>query len=314
MKYAIFLFVATLLMVAERAGAFEAATPNAEQTARCAEFSEPGQQNFCPAAYKVAGLRLPTEASTFGALSGTGSMAIYKPEGNGLFPAIVLLHTCGPVGSDQTRFWTKAAIENGYAVFILDSWSQRNLPNGSCDTNPGFNVTAVRLRDAYDALSHLAEIPMMDVNRVAAIGFSYGARLAYMLSNTNEAKMFASQDRHFAATVSLYGECYNRLSKFTWLKAPVQVPVLALLGDSDNDGDIRECEPRLKELKEAGAPVEWHIYPGVGHVFDDPRWSPSKMRPYPGSVTGNVLYKYDGKAAQDARDRVFAFLNPILKK
>jgi dienelactone hydrolase len=241
-------------------------------------------------------------------------MSIYKPEGAGPFPAIVLLQTCGAVEPEQTRFWTKAATENGYVVFILDSWSQRNLPNGSCDTNPGFNVATVRLRDAYDALSRLADIPIVDINRVAAMGFSYGARLAYMLTNTTRAKMFATGERHFAATVSLYGECFNRLSKYAWLRPPLDVPVLALLGDSDNDGDVRECEPRLKELKETGAPVEWHIYPGVGHDFDQPRWSPGKTRPYPGSVTGTVLYKYDAKAAQDARDRVFAFLNPLLKK
>jgi len=315
MKHILILCLTAWAIGAAPASAFEAATADAAQAARCNEFPEAGFQNFCLSGYEVAALRLPSTASAFGTFSGTGSMAIYKPDGAGPFPAIVLLHTCGAISPDQTRYWVKSTIAKGYVAFILDSWSQRNLPNGTCDiVKPGFNTTSVRLRDAYDALARLEEIPSVDVDHVAAVGFSHGARMAYMLANAGTAKMFSTSGRHFTAAVAVYGECYNRPTKFAYLRPPVDIPLLALLGDNDADGDVTQCQPRLEAIKAAGAPVEWHIFPGVGHAWDQPNFSSAVMRPYPGSPTGTVLYKYDPRVTDESRDRAFAFLSPLLKK
>jgi dienelactone hydrolase len=114
--------------------------------------------------------------------------------------------------------------------------------------------------------------------------------------------------------VAVYGECYNRPTKFAYLRPQVNIPLLALLGDKDEDGDIRECQPRLEAAKVAGGPVEWHIFPGAGHAWDQPNWASGTMRPYPGSTSGTVLYKYDARVTRESAERTFAFLNPLLKK
>ncbi len=293
------------------ARAFEAATPTDSQVERCRQAGE--FEKFCLSGYVVSGLKLPSEAVTLGPLSSTGKMAIYKPDGPGPFPALIIMHSCGAIVPEQTGYWVKSALANGYVAFILDSWSQRGLPNGSCDVSPGFNSITVRVRDAYDALARLAEIPAIDVTRVAAIGFSHGGRVAYLLSNSNLARMFGRRDIHFAANVSVYGECYNRPTKSAYLRGPIETPLLALLGDRDEDGDIRECEPRLKELQASGSPVEWHVFAGAGHAWDQPNFQSATMRPYPGSTSGSVLYKYDAKVTDETRARAFAFLNGRLK-
>ena len=176
------IFVA-LGIIAWDAEAFEAATPTAEQAERCRKSGD--FEKLCLAGYVVAGLKLPTEATTYGAFSSTGKMAIYTPDGPGPFPALIIMHTCGAIVPEQTGYWVKAAIANGYAAFILDSWTQRGLLNGSCDVSPGFNTASVRVRDAYDALAQLEKIPSIDAKHVAAIGFSHGARVAYMLQSAD---------------------------------------------------------------------------------------------------------------------------------
>lgn len=302
MRWAAFAIVVLLASGAGPFGAqaFAAATPTAEQAARCRQAGE--LEKFCLSGYGVSGLTLPSEAVTLGTFSSTGKMAIYKPDGPGPFPALVILHSCGAISPEQTGYWVKSALANGYVVFILDSWSQRGLPNGSCDVSPGFNPISVRIRDAFDA------------TRIAAIGFSHGGRVAYLLSNANIARMFGHADRRFAANVSVYGECYNRLAKSAYLRGPIGAPLLALLGDRDEDGDVRECEPRLKELQASGSPVEWHVFAGAGHAWDQPNFRSATMRPYPGSTSGSVLYKYDAKVTDETRDRAFAFLRARLGK
>ena len=54
------------------------------------------------------------------------------PLGKGPFPAVLFLHTCGAVDHQHMRYWLEETLAHGYAAFVLDSWSQRGLPNGSC--------------------------------------------------------------------------------------------------------------------------------------------------------------------------------------
>ena len=298
------------------AGAFEAAIPTEEQAARCQKIPDESAQRFCLAGYRVAPLKLPTEVSTYGAFSSTGKMAIYTPDGPGPFPALLIMHTCGMIVPEQTGYWVKSAIANGFAAFIIDSWTQRGLMEGECGGSvpPGFNAMAVRIRDAFDALAQLEKFPSIDAKRVAAIGFSHGGRVAYMLANPNFAAMYSPPERRFIAAVAVYGECYNRPIKFVFLRKPIETPLLALLGDKDADGDVRECEPRLRDLKAEGAPVDWHIFPNTGHVWDQPNFRSAQMHPYAGSPTGTVLYKYDSAVTDESRDRAFAFINAQMTK
>src|SRR5690242_8795390 len=60
---------------------------------------------------------------------------LIKPEGDGPFPAIVMLHDCsglGPRGSGAPRRWANELVPQSYVVIIPDSFTPRGLPNGTC--------------------------------------------------------------------------------------------------------------------------------------------------------------------------------------
>ena len=48
----------------------------------------------------------------------------------------------------QMPYWAHRALEEDYVVFIVDSWSQRGIPDGVCfKVVPGFAPMPVRTRD-----------------------------------------------------------------------------------------------------------------------------------------------------------------------
>ena len=72
---------------------------------------------------QYADLNFPTEAKTLSFFSSV-SNAIFKPEGDGPFPAVVLVHTCGgiqPHLSDRA----KELIAAGFVVLVQDSYGTR---------------------------------------------------------------------------------------------------------------------------------------------------------------------------------------------
>ena len=285
-----------------------AAPLTADQEARCAAQSQESYRNACRAAYASAALQLPGQAQE-ATSSRSGSMAILKPRGAGPFPAIVLMHTCGPIDADQMRYWTQAAVQRGYVAFVLDSFTQRGAAQGTCDwrgDDGTFAVYPTRVRDAYDALRHLATLPFVDRNRVFAIGFSQGGRIAYNLAGARYAAMYGAGLR-FRAIASVYGRCRSPVTNRWWVQDDNTTPLLSLLGGKDADGDASECVPRFEKLKAAGQPIEWHVYPNAAHCWDHAQYAIGRQFPLWGVAGNTVRYEYDPRVTDDSRDRIFSF-------
>ncbi len=304
--------LAGVLPLARDAGA---AGPTPEQKARCDAFPG-GNQLFCTSAYAslATPLKFPEDVQGSLSIASANKMAIYKPAGNGPFPAVVLLHTCGPIDGHHAHYWIAAALERGYVAFLVDSWEQRGLSSGGvCAFRPDFPANSVRTRDAYDALGHLGKFGFVDKSRVAVMGFSQGGRVAYHLASKTVAGMFAPDGRRFAAAVAVYGECFFRPRQLSNIRPDIDTPVLSLLGDKDEDGDPKECVPRLQAAKDGGAPVEWHVFAGAGHAWDHYKFNQSRDIAYAGSPRGMVYYAYNAKITEETRERAFAFLARHLK-
>jgi len=271
--------------------------PSEAERARCETAPAEPVRKSCLAVYSVPRLKLPTAAEE--TTSSSGRMGIYKPSGNGPFPALVLLHTCG-AAFDNMAHWAAIAVKAGYVAFIVDSWGQRGLGDGICGPTTAFrgNTTLLRVRDALDALSHLANFPFVDRNRVAVLGASQGARAVYLLASRAVSRRFSADGTRFAAHVALYGECYNRVLKHVNIVDDIDRPILALLGDSDEDGDASECVPRFEKAKAAGAPIRWHVFAHTGHNWDFERFARPVYRPYPAAKSGKVLYEYSRDATR----------------
>lgn len=55
---------------------------------------------------------------------GTLYHSLYRPEGNGPFPAVVLLHTCGGI-QPHISDWGQRLKESGYVALAVDSFTPR---------------------------------------------------------------------------------------------------------------------------------------------------------------------------------------------
>jgi dienelactone hydrolase len=54
-----------------------------------------------------------------------------KPQGEGPFPAVVLLHGCGGVAKSIDS-WADKLAGMGYVALVLDAFGPRNEPKGIC--------------------------------------------------------------------------------------------------------------------------------------------------------------------------------------
>jgi dienelactone hydrolase len=305
--------VLSLLLAA--AGAHAALSPvftgplSPELAAKC-ETLPPQLVEGCKLVYAAPALQFPAEAQVGAPVK--LEMSIHRPAGPGPFPTLVLLHTCAPLAQNpQVRRYAEAGLQAGYAVFILDSFSQRGMPDNCYGGNIG-PLLSLRARDASEALLYLKRFDFIDMRRVAAIGFSQGARTMYWLAR-DETVRFYTGGPHFAALVSMYGECYNRSAKADYVRDRSNVPLLALLGDLDEDGDPRECLPRLERAKAAGAPFEWHVFHNAPHSWDNENFVPGHRSRYADAPSGSVLQAYDAGVTAEAQKMTFEFLQRVMQ-
>jgi dienelactone hydrolase len=201
---------------------------------------------------------------------------LYKPEGSGPFPAVVLMHDCSGLGSRASggpERWAKELVAHGYVVLLPDSFSTRGFPGGVCtDPSPGRNEVNPyrRARDAYAALAYVQTLAYVDGTRVGLMGASHGGSttLLAMLAHTDGEQRAQSR---FSAAVALYPGCAgpkgNVVANSTGAYQPL-APVLILIGDRDDWSPAEPCRRLADTAQKAGYPVAIKVYAGAYHAFD----------------------------------------------
>jgi dienelactone hydrolase len=87
-----------------------------------------------------------------------------KPQGDGPFPAVVLLHGCAGIDDANVRdkAWAKRLASWGYVTLQVDSFRPREMSTICDSTLLLLKMAYPRAEDAYDAKSFLAELPFVD--------------------------------------------------------------------------------------------------------------------------------------------------------
>ncbi len=247
----------------------------------------------------VAPLRFGSEAMRLGLFS-TLANNVFVPEGKGPFPAVVLVHTIGGIGVPHMREHARELLDAGFAVLAIDSYGPRNLKPSAQALMP-----AQAAKDAYDALAHLQTLAFIDRNRIYQAGYSWGAYAAALLANSQGATALQAAGR-FRATVAHYGSCAHQdgptSPRLELLSADSDRPVLMLMAENDIETPPRHCFPLLEQMKAAGKPVEWHVYAGATHG-----WDQRSNNVYRSSTGETMTYRHDAAVAADSTRRMIDF-------
>lgn len=261
-------------------------------------------------------LVFPTEVSTFGLFS-TPQMALYKPEGAGPFPALVLHHQCGGLRNErwQNRSmleWAKEAVARGYVALLVDTLGPRGAK--TVCYGPQNNVTfATGVKDALQAAEHLRKFDFVDRRRIAHAGYSWGAMVGVLASSKLWGEALAPGGARPAAVVAFYPGCFTLRPKtgpqYEVVRPDIDRPLLVLMGAEDNETPPADCTSRLEPLKAQGAPVEWHVYPDATHCWDCSNLHNFSKTDFRGN---RVTYRYDAEVTADSARRMFEFLDKAM--
>ena len=243
-------------------------------------------------------------------------MVLLKPDGVGPFPALVLHHQCGGLRRGQwhnqsMRDWAVKAVNRGYVVLLIDSFSARNVdwvcggPRGGVNLGRG-------VRDALQGANYLRKFPFVDAGRIAHVGYSWGAMVG-LLANSTSFRYFMESSANFAAYVSFYPGCFTVKrpdgSPMDIVRSDLDSRHLVLMGDKDTETPADECAAKLAAAKAAGAPVEWEIYTDATHCWDCENLDGLAKVNMRGD---RVNYRYDAALTRTSEARMFGFLEHAL--
>ncbi|MFZ5791045.1 MAG: dienelactone hydrolase family protein [Pseudomonadota bacterium] len=219
---------------------------------------------------------------------------LFKPDGPGPFPAVVLMHGCGGwqpavrFGLDNHARYLR---DHGFVVLNLDSFGPRNLSGGKlCASDRDlYKALAYRTQDAFDALHYLQAQDYVAPDNIFLMGQSNGGAVAIRAAKASSVRDY-NQGTGFRGVVAYYPWC----GEFGGSRVALASPLLIFAGGRDNWVPARECQG----VKATGADLKVTIYPEAVHSFD--------LDILPQSYLGKLIGG-DQKATQDSREKMLAF-------
>jgi dienelactone hydrolase len=184
----------------------------------------------------------------------------YSPDGDGPFPTVVLMHGCeglSPKVLEGLKSHANFFTDNGYAAFILDSFTKRGKKDGICfnSQESAYARTSYRQSDAYGAIKFLATLPNVDSTNFFVMGQSHGGGTVLYMA---DARATVSSSIDFNAVVAYYPGCS--------VPAKLKYPVLVLGGEADTWTNMSAC--LYSNGKDLGRPYKAIAYENAHHSFD----------------------------------------------
>ena len=194
---------------------------------------------------------------------------LYRPAGDGPFPAVVGLHNCtgllnraGRMGARYSD-WSERLVKNGFAVLLPDSNASRGLGSQCGGRSRAARVDREIVADANAARVWLQAQPWVAADRVSLLGWSSGGIAALWAVR---ARIPVTGGSDFRAVVAFYPGC-RRLSTSAW---SARVPTLILIGRADEMTSAATCQQMVAGARGRSARVDIRVYPGAHHDFDHP--------------------------------------------
>jgi len=215
-----------------------------------------------------------------------------KPQGEGPFPAVLILHGCGGLSAYVRDDLPRLLASWGYVALAVDSLTTRKLEHVCTGAQGGVD----RVTDAYGALFYLASQSFVDRTRVGLFGISNGAIATLSLAEERDVQSVVNPDRlGFRAGVAYYPLCGISSGK-------TAIPLLIMIGQLDQWTRAGACEELLRRKEPQSAPMDLVIYPNAHHGFVVRDWGT-------GEEGFGFRLEYNEQAAQDSLRRAREFLS-----
>ena len=231
---------------------------------------------------------------------------LFKPEGPGPFPAVILMHGCGgwqPAVRYALHSHAEHLTKHGYVVLSLDSFGPRGFSGDElCASNARLrDAIEYRTYDAFDALRYLQGLNFVDAADIFLMGQSNGGSVAMHAAEAVGPVEYSKSHAAFRAVVAYYPWC----GVFADSREALASPLMVFAGGKDDWISAPECS----SLKADGADFQVVVYPDAAHSFD----LDIIPQRYLGHLIGN-----DPQAAENSEQRMLAFfddhLTPDLKR
>jgi carboxymethylenebutenolidase len=199
---------------------------------------------------------------------------LYKPEGNGPFPAILYNH-----GSER-KPGTKPELgkffsAKGYVFFVPHRLGHGRSPNDShIDSLYDQGARSIvslhefHLGDQLAALSYLKQLSYVDTGRLAVSGCSYGGIQTVLAVESNAEQNLALRVAvNFAGAAQSWRGSSSLRTRL--LSAVRKASIAVMFVQAENDYDLTPSRVLSAELQQLGKPNELAIFPPYGNSREE---------------------------------------------
>jgi dienelactone hydrolase len=266
----------------------------------------------------VRAVAAPPETVNFDSADGKTRLIgyLFRPEGRGPHPAVVLLHgRAGAYSSlakgvyDATtltkrhKFWGEFWAGHGYVALLVDSFGPRGFwegfGRGSYDQRPAeVSEQTIRPLDAYGALKYLRRRSDVIGDRIGLQGWSNGGMTTLVTMSSSAPGIKApTPSTGFRAALAFYPGCGMEAIQGGYMP---YAPLHMFVGTADEEVSPKRCQRWETEVRGRSELIDLTAYEGAEHNFDDPSASKQKSQA-------------NADATADARRRAEEFFGRYLR-
>lgn len=234
---------------------------------------------------------------------------LFKPEGDGPFPAVIALHGCGGLtgGTEPVlpryRDWAERLVKNGSAVLLPDSYGSRGLGPQCRVKERRLTARRERVVDVLAARQWLIQQPWARHDRISLLGWANGA--SALLWAVRPQLSWRDTGPDFRSAIAFYPDC--RLS--AGLGWSARVPTLLLIGAKDDVSSPAACRQMIDGARGRSALTRIVVYPGAYHDFDSSLPVHAVAGSYDAAVPDRGHVGGDPQAREDAQKLVGEWLS-----
>lgn len=202
---------------------------------------------------------------------------------------VLMFHGCGGLRQVQEDY-AAAALEAGYGVMIIGSNAARGIGRFGSMSQVCMALRLwgqERAADVYAAIALAQADPRLDDQRLALIGWSHGGwtvldALGFHARGETPPALTGpapALDDHVRVAITVYPYCgFPVRTDGSGLDAAI--PVHAVLAENDMIAPHRDCVRLLSRAQASGGAVEFAVWPGLTHAFDEPNQPPDPRMEY----------------------------------